>query len=129
MSMTAVHKALYSFWSQFGCAAYLAGHVPDDAEFPYITFSVGAGDALAEDVLTAFDWHRAENGVNVNAERAELMDRIQLALPPEGRLIEAGEGRLFLYRNGSSFQSYYDDPEDQAVIGGRTSYIIKFLTI
>ena len=82
MSMTAVHKALYSFWSQFGCAAYLAGHVPDDAEFPYITFSVGAGDALAEDVLTAFDWHRAENGVNVNAERAELLDKIQLALPP-----------------------------------------------
>ena len=35
-------------------------------------------------------------------------------------------GMLALYRNSAGFQSYYDDPEDAAVIGGRTSYEIAF---
>lgn len=129
MSMTGTHKALYMLWSSFGVPAYLAGHVPEGAEFPYITFSVSAGDAMEQDVLAAFNWHRAAPGVNVNMERAALMDRIAAAIPSEGVLIPTGDGRLFVYRNSAGFQQYYDDPEDAAIIGGRTSYIISFLTV
>lgn len=132
MSMSAVHRTLYKFWSGFGVDSFLSGHVPDGAQFPYITFEIGNGDALTSGYLTAFDWHRHDGtGRNINAERAELMDAIGEAIPPEGVLLElpGDAGFLMLERNDSGFQQYYDDPEDKAVIGGRTSYRVSYYTI
>lgn len=37
-------KALYDFYSGFGIPAYSKDNVPDDATFPYITYTVVDGD-------------------------------------------------------------------------------------
>ncbi len=107
--------------------AYLSGHVPDDAVFPYITFDVARGEEFSSTFLTVFDWHKADSGKNVNAERADLMDAIAEAIPQSGVLLEMSNGGYIeLLRNGADFQTYYDDPEDKTVIGGRTAYMVNF---
>lgn len=129
--MTDVHKALTAFWGSFSFGgeaipAYLSGHVPDGAAFPYITYEVADGSAMSRSVLTAIVWCRAVSGLNVNAQRAAILDSIAAAIPEGGTLVRLPGGMLALYRNSAGFQSYYDDPEDAAVIGGRTSYEIAF---
>ena len=81
---------------------------------------------MSRSVLTAIVWCRAVSGLNVNAQRAAILDSIAAAIPEEGTLVRLPGGMLALYRNSAGFQSYYDDPEDAAVIGGRTSYEIAF---
>lgn len=117
-----VNKALNAFWNSFGVPAYLTGHVPDDAQFPFITFDAASSDAFSTAILTAFDWHKAVSGDNKINERAELMDDIAEAIPPQGRRIALTHGYIILYRNSADFQTYYDDQTDKSVIGGRTSY-------
>lgn len=131
--MTQYHQALTKFWSQFtsggeAVPAYLSGHVPDWAKFPYITFEVAMPDAMGSIPLTAFSWHQADkySGVNVNAERAALLDQIAAAIPVEGVVLPVGNGFAVLQRNTANFQSYYDDPDpSSAIVGGRTSYIVR----
>lgn len=130
--MKSVHIALMDFWEQFGLPVFLSGHVPEDQPFPYFTIEIGQSDAFSDSVLTAFDWHKIpnpeESNANIMAERADLMDRIAAAIPPQGVKIPLPAGLLILFRNSADFQTYYDDPEDESVIGGRTSYEIRFLT-
>lgn len=126
-----VHKALYQLFSEVGVDVYLSGHVPDDARFPYLTFNVASEDAFNSTFLTVMDWHRASNdGQNVNNERAEMMEQIAELIPYFGLILPLDSGgMLALHRNDSSFQMYYDDPEDPSIIGGRTSYIARFYTV
>ncbi len=126
--MKSVNEALFSFWSGFGVPAFL-DRVPQGQTFPYITFEVIQGDALTSLPLTAFNWHKERPGVSLNAERSALMDAIADAIPPEGRRLPLnGGGFLVIQRNGAQFQSYYDDPEDENVRGGRTSYEVRYYT-
>ena len=131
-----VHRSLFAFWGniEFGgtkIPVYLSGHVPPNTAFPYITFEVSSAESMSFNVLTAFDWHKAESGKNVNAERASMMDEIAKMIPAEGVLLELpGEhGYIELLRNDADFQTYYDDPEDETVVGGRTSYIVRYYTL
>lgn len=131
MKISAVHRALYKFWSELDpdVPAYLSGHVPDGTPFPYLTFDVSAEDTFNSTYLTVFDWHKQKaDGTNINAERATLMDKIADAIPYCGVVLElpSDTGYVLLTRNESGFQSYYDDPEDATVIGGRTSYRVNF---
>lgn len=131
--MRQTHKALTAFWGSFNVPAFISGHVPENQPFPYITFEVAQGDAFGETVLTAFNWHKIENpeisNANIMAERADLMDAIAQKIPPQGVKIPLDAGFLILSRNSADFQNYYDDPEDESVLGGRTSYEIRFLTV
>lgn len=129
--MTAFHQALYAFWSQFlynskPIPAYLSGKVPNNATFPYITFAVQKGDIFSASVLTAFIWVKAGSGINANQIRASIMDDIARAIPMQGTRINFTGGYATIFRNTSAFMSYYDDPEDASVIGGRISYEVHF---
>lgn len=130
--MKNVHIALMDFWEQFSLPVFLSGHVPEDQPFPYFTIEIGQADAFSDSVLTAFDWHKIPNpetsNANIMRERAELMDRIAAAIPPQGVKIPLPDGYLVLSRNPADFQTYYDDPEDASVLGGRTSYEIRYYT-
>ena len=123
--MTGIHQALYAFWSQFSydgspIPAYLQGHVPEDAAFPYITFDVASGRAFATSVVTATVWCLAESGVNVNAQRASILDSIDRALPEADLRIDIPGGFVVLRRGSGDFHSYITDEDDKSVVGGIT---------
>lgn len=120
-----LQQALAAFWGQFA-PAYLAGQVPDGARFPYITFDAVRPDALGAAPLAAILWCRRGSGVDAQAQRAQILDRIAAAIPVEGNRLAVGNGFVLLERNGSQFQSIYNDPEDRGVIGGRTAYILRY---
>lgn len=137
----AIHKALYAFWSRFRLngvpiAAYLTGLVPtmDDGNggqevsvpFPYFTFSVSLGAGMTSGILTGTIWCRAESGVNVNDQRAKILGLVADAVPESGLRIDTDRGFFVLYRNTTDFQTYYDDPEDPSVVGGRTSFLVRY---
>lgn len=141
-----ISQALYQFWSQFSydgvpIPVYKQGYVPQDekgnvtASFPYITYSANLGDFNRETVLTAFVWCRQTEGLNVNAQRAAILDQIAQQIPPQvGRLWRlANGGAMWLSRN-VEFLSDYTPPttennatsvEAEPIIGGRISYILR----
>lgn len=125
--MTEIHQALLAFWSQFTwdgspIPAYLEGHVPSGATFPYFTFSVSIPRALWSSIVTATVWCRAESGMNVNAQRAAILDSVGKALPEEDFKIDMPSGFAVLRRGSGDLYSYITDPEDSSVIGGRIAY-------
>ena len=130
MTITEAHTALMAFYSSFGVPAFVRGNVPDGQPLPYITFDVSIGDTFGEGMLTAFNWHRwaEETGIGVAmAERAELMDKIAEAVHPMGGIkVPCKSGFLMLYRKDADFQTYYDDPTDKHIIGGRTAFDVHF---
>lgn len=131
--MTDLHRALYAFWHErfktmdgAPVPAYLTGHVPDTAAFPYLTFEVVQGAAFSLSFLTATVWLRAQSGVNVNAQRAHILDQVAVAIPHGGARLDVGGGAVSLYRNDGNFLSYVTDEDDPSVVGGRISYQINY---
>ncbi len=133
--MTAIHAALQAFWAQFsygGSAipAYETGNVPDGATLPYITYEVASGAMLGAGFLTAFVWIKNVSGADSQAKRAAILDLIAAAIPDEGitLTLTGGHGSIALYRNDAGFMSYYGDPTDTSVLGGRVSVEVHYYT-
>jgi len=143
--MTGLHTALQTFWSQFayGTAipAYEQGNVPETVPdpvtgnpiptpYPYITYEVAQGAYFGATVLTAFVWVQKTSGVDAQAVRAAILDLIAAAIPDEGitLTLTGGHGSIALYRNDAGFMSYYDDPTDTSVLGGRVSVEAHYYT-
>lgn len=123
--MTGLKEALYKFWSQFGPDAYLSDCVPQDATLPYITYNVTQPAFGRTAVLTAFVWVPRETKGNAN--RTTLMDLIAEAIPVGGVMLPvAGGGYIVLERNDADFQTDWQDDTDTDVIGGRTSYTLRY---
>ena len=123
--MTGLHQALYSFWSQFSYGgeaipAYLTGHVPEGAAFPYFTFDVTDSRAFSTAVVTATVWCHASSGINVNAQRAAILDSIDRALPEADLRLDFPGGFAMLRRGSGDFHSYITDEDDQSIVGGVT---------
>ena len=133
--MTAIHAALQAFWGGFSYGgavipAYESGNVPDSATLPYITYEVAAGAMLGAGFLTAFVWVKNASGTDAQAKRAAILDLIAAAVPDEGitLTLTGGHGSIALYRNDAGFMSYYDDPADMSVLGGRISLEAHYYT-
>lgn len=129
--MKSLHQLLYNFWNQFSYGgesipAYYAGMVPNDATFPYITFSVSRGEAFSQGINTAFVWFRRENGESPLPKCAAVLDSVARAIPYAGVLLKTEEGAAAIYRNGLDWLSYMQDGEDPDVFGGRISYQINY---
>lgn len=122
--MTEIAAALYAFWSQFGIPAYISGCVDEDAKLPYITYEVVDGAPFGQTVLTAFVW--TDGKTEPNKERVRLLDAIRAQIPYDGKTIGLENGLIVIYPNDSDFISFYDDPEDESIKGGRVSYEVHF---
>lgn len=134
MTYTDLSQALFQFWSQFTwdgkpIKAWRQGHVPVNADLPYITYSVGQSPFGGASIKTAFVWCRHSPGSNVNAQRSTILDQVANAIPETGTVIQTHSGGMWLQRN-VDFLSDYDPPNESAdegepIIGGRISYIIN----
>lgn len=136
--MIACNQALYEFWSNFEyegqlIPAYLPGHVPQNAVFPYFTFEMGQGAFGTTAILNAFIWFQKSmepSDLSTQMRVSEVLGLVEKAIPEGGRWLTFVGGGVLLRRNGGSFLSYYkpENENDTAlpVYGGRVSYTVQF---
>lgn len=64
--------ALYEFWSGFGLPAYTVNTVPDDAQLPYITYSLVETESLESATHYAQVWYRSTSNADLLAKVDEI---------------------------------------------------------
>ena len=128
--MTNYAKALIAFLRQIVVGAttievYQSEQVPDDATFPYLTVEIAQGDAFDTTYQTVFLWCQIGASRNTaEIQRAAILDSIRDLVPNKGAKLQYAGGMAMIYRN-SDFTRYYNDPDDNTVIGARISLMIR----
>lgn len=106
--MTQTASALYRFWSGFGIPAYADDNVPDDAQYPYITYELEFPDWSQEVVASARLWYRDTSFTAM----AEKLDEICEQLDPGASIkTESGSVKLFWDTNKIQFLPYDIEPD------------------
>ena len=65
-------QALYQFWSSFGLPAYTVGTVPDEAQVPYITYSLVETEPLEPRTCYGQVWYRSTSNAALLAKVDEI---------------------------------------------------------
>ena len=100
--------AIYQFWSGFGLTAYEENTVPDDADFPYITYQLVTDSFGREIPLTASIWYRSESWTAINAKTEEISQKISRG----GKIISCDGGAIWLKRGQPFAQNMGDESDD-----------------
>lgn len=100
--------AINKFWNSFSLMAYEENSVPDDAEFPYITYQLVTDSFDNETLLTASIWYRGTSWVNANAKAEEISQTISRG----GIFLRCDGGKIWLKRGTPFSQSMGDDTDD-----------------
>lgn len=102
--------AIYGFMSGFGIPAYAATSVPDDAEFPYLTYDLATGDFIDGEVsITVNLWYRGDSEAEPNAKAREIAERITSG----GRIIAFTGGAVWIKKGSPFCQSMGDTADDK----------------
>lgn len=101
--------ALQTFWSGFGIPAYDENTVPDDAPFPYITYSVAVSDFDEILNLSASLWYLSTSWSGISQKAEEISASIGggSGAPYDG-------GRLWITK-ASPFAQRMAEPSDDKV--------------
>ena len=102
--------AIHNFWSSFGLPAYEESSVPNEAEFPYITYQLVTSSFENEIILTASLWYRGSSWVEINKKTEEISKNIGLC----GKFIACDNGKIWLKR-GSIFAQSMGDSKDSLI--------------
>ena len=100
--------AIYQFWSSFGLTAYEENTVPDDADFPYITYQLVTDSFDRELAATASIWYRSESWTGINAKTEEISQKISRG----GKIISCDGGAIWLKRGQPFAQNMRDESDD-----------------
>ena len=100
--------AIYQFWNSFGLTAYEENAVPDDAEFPYITYQLVTDSFDREIQFTASLWYRSESWTAINAKTEEISQKISRG----GKIIACDGGAIWLKRGQPFAQNMGDESDD-----------------
>ena len=100
--------AIYQFWNSFGLTAYEENSVPDDAQFPYITYQLVTDSFDREIPLTASIWYRSESWSGINSKAEEISQKISRG----GKIIHCDGGAIWLKRGQPFAQSMGDESDD-----------------
>lgn len=99
-------QAIQSFWESFGLTAYEQSTVPDDAQMPYITYSV-VTDSLDNVVnLNASLWYRTKSWKDISQKTEEIAESIVKMNPPS---IQLDNGRLYITKGTPFAQRMTDE--------------------
>ena len=99
-------NALHRFFSSFGMTAYAAASVPEDADFPYLTYDLITGAWGGGEVglsVNLWFYTTSEDGPNAKAE--ELSQAICLG----GKIVPCDGGYIWLKRGSPWCQSLRDE--------------------
>ncbi len=114
--------AIYQFWGTF-LTAYEENSVPEDAEFPYITYQF-VEDSLGNNVqMTASVWYRGSSWVNANAKAEEISNYIGRG----GIFIDCDGGKIWIKR-GTPFAQNMGDKSDNLIKRKYLNITADFLT-
>lgn len=97
MSASTVAAAYYSFWSSFGLPAYMESNVPNDAEMPYITYTIPVADWSEAVAIQGRIWYRATDLDDISAKIGQIS-----VLVGNGLTINLADGVIYLFK-GSPF--------------------------
>lgn len=104
--------AIYQFLSGFGIPAYASSSVPDQAEFPYITYDLVLGEWGEPEVNMPVNvWYRTESEAEPNAKVRE----IESAIGRGGKQLPCDGGTLWLKKGSPWAQSLSVEGEDEKV--------------
>lgn len=99
-------QAIHNLWSSFGLAAYDENSVPDDAQYPYITYSSAISDFEDPVILTASIWYRTTSW----AEASQKAVYISRMVSPY-KMIPVDGGYLYVVK-GTPFAQRMRDEDD-----------------
>lgn len=102
-------QAVHNFWSSFGLMAYDETSVPDDAQMPYITYTVSTGSLETLVLLSASLWYRSPSWAEISQKADQIQKYLAEMYPPT---IELDEGRLYLTEGSPFAQRMRDDTDD-----------------
>lgn len=115
--------AIYGFMSGFGIPAYAATSVPDDAEFPYITYELAVDDFWGGDTALSISiWYRGESEAEPNAKAREVSKALT------GCKCLACDGGGIVLKKGSPFCQSMADGNDGMVKRRYINLTAEFIT-
>lgn len=104
--MTA-EQAIHAFWSSFGLTAYDENSVPDNAQLPYITYSLSY-DSFDNNVpMTASLWSQSTSWTTITNVANAISDYIG----EESTILPTDKGGVRIWR-GSPFYQRMGDVEN-----------------
>lgn len=105
--MTA-EQVIHAFWSNFGLTAYDENSVPDNAQLPYITYSVSY-DTFGNNVaMTASIWQKSTSWVLVTQTAKAISDYIT----DGGVLLSTDNGNIWVRRGTPFYRRMGQDEKD-----------------
>lgn len=104
--------ALYRFFSSFNIPAYASASVPDDAEFPYLTYDLVEGEWNDVEVNIPVNvWYRTSSEAIPNAKVREIHDAIGYG----GVQLQCDGGSVWIKRGSPWMQALTIEGEDDAI--------------
>ena len=104
-------QVIQEFWSSFDLPAYDENTVDENAEFPYITYSVSTGSIDDYIVLTASLWYFSTSWKEITNKAEEIEQRLTKMSPPA---IKIDGGRAY-FTKGTPFSQRMPEQSDDAV--------------
>lgn len=100
-------QAIDSFWNSFGIPAYDENSVPDDAQFPYITYEAKTSGFEDSIDLHASIWYRSTSWKDISNKSDEIYNTVY---PSFSRSIDGGY--MYVYP-GAPFAQRMNEPGDE----------------
>ena len=116
-------QALQAFWSGFDLPAYDENTVPDNAEFPYITYEASSDFFGAEVAQTANIYYRSTSWAAITEKEQEIAENISRG----GVFVECDKGALWIKRATPWAQRMGDQNDDmirRIVLNYTVEYIL-----
>lgn len=118
--------AIYQFLSGFGIPAYASTSVPDQAEFPYLTYDLVIGEWMQTEVNMPVNvWYRTTSEAEPNAKVREMSAALGLG----GVTLQCDGGMLWVKKGSPWAQAMSIEGEDDMVKRRYVNVNIEFLTI
>ncbi len=118
-------QALHEFFNKFGIAGYRNTTVPDDAEFPYLTYTVPISNFEEEPAsITVHTYHYTESEAVPDAKGEEMRQ----AIGAGGVQLKCDGGYIWLKWGSPWCQSIFDDT-DKTLKRRYINITAEFLTI